>query len=170
MIMLGTVLKGSNLNTVRQFEIGQVYGLANFDLSQIDLDKLRQRRRQTKHLNIDHRMSNNAAFFNANGNRLVDKVQRHMNFQLMRFIDTHKIHVKNLRLGRMSLNLLQNGFFSFTVDFHIQHMRVNSLMLQMLNNFIVIQHQHLRGSTSTINNRRNLTDATNPFRSTTSST
>ncbi|OAI20926.1 hypothetical protein A1507_22390 [Methylomonas koyamae] len=170
MIMLGTMSQSRQFDTRRQHQIRQVNGRPDIHPSQIDFDELRQHRRHTHHLDISHSMSHNATLFDTNTDNLINKVQRNMHFQTMGIIDTHEIHMQNLRLRRMTLNVLQNRFLSFAVNSHIQDVRINRFMRKMLDDLVMIQYQHLRRSRAAVDNRRHFTLTTNNFRRSTTHT
>ena len=68
---------------------------------------------------------------------LIDKMQRHMHFYRLGHVYPEKIQMQYLKFCRITLNTFQNCFLCFSINSDIQYMRINRLMLKMLNDFIM---------------------------------
>src|SRR5665647_1019648 len=99
-------------NAVRQFDFGQVHGIANLQISQIDFEELRQILGQAAYIGFSQDVRyDTAASFNARSNIGVNKVEWHLDVNLLGSTDALEIDVLNGVAYRMHLVITQQHLF-----------------------------------------------------------
>ena len=102
----------------RQFEVGNVNRVADVDARQVDLNEFRQVLWQAGDIQIGQHVADNTGMqLHSRRNVGVDKVQRHLDVNLLRGVDTLEVDVQHELLIGVQLEVAQQNLFCLAVDF-----------------------------------------------------
>jgi len=142
----------SNFDAIRQLQIGNVYGMAQFQLAQIHFDEGWQIGWQAGDVQIvDHVADLAAAGLHAGSDFLVQEVQRHLLVHLVCRIDALEVDVLHLLAERVHHEVAQQHGFLLAFDVQRQHGSVERLGTQLVVDVVVVQFEH-HGIAGTVDN------------------
>ena len=116
--------------------------LADIQFFYVDPDILRKICGQTAHFDNRNSVEKRTTSLDTNAACLIEKVQRYIGAQFLGCSDPLKIHMLDERLGRMALQILQDHILLLITDYQCQNVRVKSLSLQMMRQFVMNQAYH----------------------------
>ena len=142
----------------RHCDAGQVDRVAGFQVRQIDRDKFWQVAWQAGDIQFSHDVADDGAGqFDRWGNLSIDEVQRHLDVDFVACINALEIDVQNELFVSVDLEVAQQDFFYFAVDFEIEDRSVKRFFLQCVIQRIVIQCEVDCRLSATVDDARCLT-------------
>ena len=82
-----------------------------------------------------------AALLHAGSDVFADEVQRNVHPDLLVLDDALEVHVHDLVLRRMALQILQDRGLALLTDLDIQDARIERLVLELLQDLVVVKYQ-----------------------------
>ena len=116
--------------------------VTGFQVCQVDCDEFWQVGWQAGDIQFGHDVADDrAGQFDCRGNIGIDEVQRHFDVDLMACIDALEIDVQDQLLVSVDLEVAQQDFFYFAIDFEVEDRSVECFFFQCVVQRIVIQRQ-----------------------------
>ncbi|MNP43940.1 hypothetical protein D3C76_1377850 [compost metagenome] len=148
--------QGHQLDAFRCLDVGQVNGLTDFDLGQVDFDELRQVFRQAGDFDFGEGVGNfAAALLHANGGSFVDEVQGYVGAQFLAGNYALEVSVQNEAFGRVTLQGLDQNGFGSAGNVQGDHVAEGCFVFQQLGQVFGLQAYGLRGFLAAVNNSGN---------------
>ncbi len=150
-----------NLHALGKRDIGDIAQFVEFEVSDIDVEVLRQILRQAHDFDVGHQVRNlAAALLHADRDVLVQEVDRHVHADDLVLNDALQVHVQDLAPGGMALQVFQDHSLALLTDLDVENARIKRLVLELLENLVVVECEGAWRAAGTVKDCGNLSFTT----------
>src|SRR5574343_1340634 len=148
-------------NTSRQLDLRGVDVVTDVQGAEVDFDEFRQVLGQTVDVHFGRDVVHQAAIeLDARAGFFVNEVQRHLDVQFVRGINALEVDVQDQLLVGVRLVVTQQNLFLLAVDDQIDDGRMESFLLHLQQQVVVVGFDGDRSGLTTVNDARHRAGAT----------